>query len=631
MHRLYPGVIRFDRAGSGVVRCACAFVLLLGPASIAAHEIPRSVTVLAFLKADSHHLRLVVRLPLEAIRDVNLPLRGPGYLDLRRLAPLLANAAKTWIADDVRLYEDDSKLPPPRIVAARVSLPSDRSFESYDRAVAHTVADPLPDSTNLAWQQAMLDVLLEYPIASDRARFSIDPALGRLGVHTTTVLRFVTPDGAERAFQYRGDPGLVRLDPRWHQASLRFVTLGFQHILDGIDHLLFLVCLVIPFRRLRPLVLVVTAFTFAHSVTLIAAATGLSPSGLWFPPFIEVLIALSIVYMALENIVGPKLERRWIVAFLFGLVHGFGFSFALRDSMQFAGAHLTTSLLSFNIGVELGQLAVLALAMPALAVLFKHVVAERMGVIVLSALVAHTAWHWMLDRVATLRQYRVAWPALDAAFVASVMRGIMLLLVISGAARRMVDARAVQPTRALGSEPRVHRAFRRRHRTRPGVMQPRRAMIALCTCILGAPVSLATAQTAATAAPARTTRSGVYTADQAKRGKDVYAGSCRSCHSPMSHTGVTFAKWWRGKRLADLFTFVSEKMPKNDPGSLAPEDYADVVAYLLQMNAMPVGNEELPPNARALEDIRIETNGSAGSGGHKKGRPTVPQTTRKKP
>ncbi len=125
-------------------------------------------------------------------------------------------------------------------------------------------------------------------------------------------------------------------------------------------------CLVIPFRRIRPLVAIVTAFTVAHSITLIASAAGFAPDALWFPPLIEVLIALSIVYMALENIVGAKLERRWMIAFGFGLVHGFGFSFALRESLQFAGAHLATSLVSFNVGVELGQLRVLAVAVPAL-------------------------------------------------------------------------------------------------------------------------------------------------------------------------------------------------------------------------------------------------------------------------
>jgi len=278
----------------------------------------------------------------------------------------------------------------------------------------------------------MLDVLFEYPIRSEGSRFSIHPALGRLGLRVVTALRFLPPGGAVRAFELEGDPGLVRLDPRWHQAALRFVGLGFRHILDGTDHLLFLLCLVIPFRRLRALVLVVTSFTAAHSITLIASAFGLAPDALWFPPLVETLIAASIVYMALENIVAPQLRRRWIITFAFGLVHGFGFSFALRQTLQFAGSHLLTSLLSFNVGVELGQLLVLLVLVPALDLLFRRAVPERTGTIVLSALVAHTAWHWMIERWDRLRQFRFPWPALDAALLASTMRGLMVVVVAAG-------------------------------------------------------------------------------------------------------------------------------------------------------------------------------------------------------
>jgi hypothetical protein len=110
-------------------------------------------------------------------------------------------------------------------------------------------------------------------------------------------------------------------------------------------------------------------------------------------------------------------------------VHGFAFSFTLRESMQFAGSHLATSLLSFNIGVELGQLFVLALAIPALALLFRYVVAERIGTIILSALVAHTAWHWMLDRGAALREYQFEWPVFDAQFAISVMRASIVVII----------------------------------------------------------------------------------------------------------------------------------------------------------------------------------------------------------
>jgi hypothetical protein len=410
-----------------------ASLFLLLPHGAVAHDIPIDVTVQTFVKPVGQHLHLLVRVPLKAMRDIEFPERDPGYLDLSRIDATLREAATLWISDAIEIYEGDARLLKPRVVETRISLESDKSFTSYDEALAHVTGPKLSNDTQVFWDQTMLDVLFEYPIQSDQSRFSIHPGLGRLAEHVVIVLRFLPPGGAVRAFEFVGDPGLVRLDPQWFQAALRFVDLGFFHILDGTDHLLFLFCLVIPFRRLRALIPVVTAFTVAHSITLIASAYDLAPNALWFPPLIETLIAVSILYMALENIVGvTTVQRRWMVAFGFGLVHGFGFSFALRQTLQFAGSHLLTSLLSFNIGVELGQLLVLVLFIPALELLFRYAVAERMGTIILSALVAHTAWHWMIDRAEILRQYRFQWPAVNAALLATLTLWMLIFVTLGG-------------------------------------------------------------------------------------------------------------------------------------------------------------------------------------------------------
>jgi HupE / UreJ protein len=414
-----------------------SFVLL---PHLVAHNIPNDLTVQAFFKPEGKHLRLLVRVPLQAMRDVEFPQRGPGYLDLERVGSILPDAVALWISGALDVYEDGTLLPKPTVAASLVSLLSDPSFATYDAALAHVLGTKLTNDTNVVWDQVFLDTMIEYPIRSDRARFSIHSELARLGVRTVTVLRFLPPGGAIRAFEFTGDPGVVQLDPRWHQAALRFVKLGFMHILDGTDHLLFLFCLVIPFRRFRALIPIVTAFTVAHSITLIASAYNFSPSALWFPPLIETLIACSIVYMALENIVGgATVHRRWIIAFGFGLVHGFGFSFALKETLQFAGSHLLTSLLGFNIGVELGQLLVLALMVPALEFVFRHMVAERMGTIILSALVAHTGWHWMMDRADQLRQFRFEWPIVDAATLVTALRVLMVIVLLAGLAWALRD------------------------------------------------------------------------------------------------------------------------------------------------------------------------------------------------
>lgn len=397
---------------------------------LAAHDIPADVTVHAFLKPEAQRMRVLIRVPLRAMRDIEFPEIGGGYLDMEKLAPLLPDATTLWISNFLDIREGETLLPKPRLAATQISVESDRSFASYQEAISHITGPKLPNRANVVWNQVWLDVLLEYPIQSDQSRFSIHPRFRHLAAQVVTVLRFLPPGGAVRAFEFRGDPGLVPLDPRWGQAARLFVQLGFLHILEGIDHLLFLFCLVIPFRRLRPLIWVVTAFTVAHSVTLIASAYDLAPDALWFPPLIETLIAVSIVYMALENIVMARpAGRRWLIAFAFGLVHGFGFSFALRETLQFAGSHMLASLVSFNIGVELGQLLVLVLLVPGLDLLFRFVVAERLGIIILSALVAHTGWHWMVERAGDLSRYPFQWPDWNAGAMASLLWWLMWIAI----------------------------------------------------------------------------------------------------------------------------------------------------------------------------------------------------------
>ena len=416
-------------------------VLLLAPGVAAGHDIPFDVTVQAFVRPAGHRLQLLVRAPLAAMRDLDYPTRGPysqGLLDLARSDTVLRDAAALWLRDNIAVYEGDTRLASPTIVAVRASIAGDKSFATVDTAIAHVTGPRLPDDMEFVWNQGLLDVLFEYPIESDRSAFSIHPALARLGLRVVTILRFLPPNGVVRAFELSGDPGLVRLDPSWRQAAFTFVEHGFFHILDGTDHLLFLFCLVIPLRRVRSLIPVVTAFTVAHSVTLIASAYGYAPDALWFPPLVETLIATSIVFMALENIVAyasasaaPHLRRRWAITFVFGLVHGFGFSFALRQTMQFAGAHLLTSLLAFNVGVELGQVLVLVLVIPVLEVLFRFGVAERIGGIILSALIAHTGWHWMGERWETLRKYPIDWPVVTPMLLLALVRWALVTVAIA--------------------------------------------------------------------------------------------------------------------------------------------------------------------------------------------------------
>jgi hypothetical protein len=403
--------------------------MTLPAAAVCAHDIPVDAVVRMFVKPQGQVLRVLVRMPLKCITDAEYPRRERDFVDLAKVEPFLDDAAKLALLDSLEMYQDGKPLPAPRIASARMSVESDPSFRDYDSALAHVLGPRLPDSETLYWEQGILDVLFEYPITSERSYFSMHAAFDRLALHEVTTVQFLAPGGISRAYELEGDAGLVHLDPSWFHAAGRFVLMGFRHILDGTDHLLFLLCLVIPFRRLWPLVPIVTAFTVAHSITLIASAYHYAPDVLWFPPLIETLIAVSIFYMALENIVVQQPLHRWIITFCFGLVHGFGFSFGLQHSLQFAGSHLLTSLLSFNIGVELGQLLVLCVFVPALALLFRYLVPERMGIIILSAIVAHQAWHWMVDRFTVLEQF--PWPSITAAGLMSTLKWLTAGVVLA--------------------------------------------------------------------------------------------------------------------------------------------------------------------------------------------------------
>jgi hypothetical protein len=105
----------------------------------------------------------------------------------------------------------------------------------------------------------------------------------------------------------------------------------------------------------------------------------------------------------------------------------------------------------------------------------------------------------------------------------------------------------------------------------------------------------------------RSTSMGVYSREQWLRGRDVYAGMCAGCHPAITHTGPAFTTSWAGKKLSDLFGFVRERMPKNDPGSLSEQDYVDVMSYMLRLNGMPTGLDELPADSVALTKIRIDS------------------------
>jgi HupE/UreJ protein len=190
-----------------------------------------------------------------------------------------------------------------------------------------------------------------------------------LGTDHHTLAKLEGPGGVQQ-FAFAPDTRQARFalggDATSSPATGSFVLLGVEHILTGYDHLLFLLGLLLRGGSWLGLAKIVTAFTLAHSVTLALAVLNIVtlPDRL-----VEAVIALSIAFVAAENIfLSPVVSRRWVVSFCFGLVHGFGFASALRE-LGLPTHGLVLSLFGFNLGVELGQGLVVALALPLLALL----------------------------------------------------------------------------------------------------------------------------------------------------------------------------------------------------------------------------------------------------------------------
>ena len=175
-----------------------------------------------------------------------------------------------------------------------------------------------------------------------------------------------------------------------------FFKMGIEHILTGYDHLVFLFGLVLLRARVKELLAVVTAFTVAHSITLAIATLGIfTPS----PKFVEPAIALSIAYVGIENFFVKDASKRWRITFPFGLIHGFGFAGALAE-INLPRAQVPVALVTFNLGVEAGQLFAMSLVVPMVMLIRQKEWFEPKGVRVLSGAVALAGGIWFVMRIA---------------------------------------------------------------------------------------------------------------------------------------------------------------------------------------------------------------------------------------
>lgn len=276
-----------------------------------------------------------------------------------------------------------------------------------DPAYAEEVAGKVLASLSLSADGAdcRLGAPTVAPVENDGVaiRAPLDCPSGQERTYNADILAHLGP-GHRHYVEVNGQPEAVLdasaprvsfgVTPARGEVFQRFLQLGLEHILTGYDHLAFLAGLLLGARNLRAMLLIITSFTLAHSITLSAAALG------WIAlpaAVVEPAIAASIVWVGVENFLKPN-DKRYRLTFALGLIHGFGFAGLLGD-LGLPKDGLILALVSFNLGIEVGQGAIAALILPLLLYLRRYAWFERRVLPLGSALVAIAGLVWFIQRV----------------------------------------------------------------------------------------------------------------------------------------------------------------------------------------------------------------------------------------
>lgn len=270
---------------------------------------------------------------------------------------------------------------PGQVTAVRLhSLGREPNFATLIEAEAAFAKDSrFPANSDIYVGDAVIDIRLHYPDATGLQRYRISSSLnpGLPDQDKTANLVLDHRAGKTQVFRTSGllsEP--IEISHSTAAAMSTFVREGIVHILEGWDHLLFVLCLTLGASTITALLWRATGFTLGHSITLCTGFFGLVPSGVWFVPLVETGIALSIIYVAwkaLRRGVDSSHGELWICAgtAALGMLHGLGFSFVLHKILQVDAPNIWQSLLAFNLGVEIGQ-ALIILAIWPLLMLVRH-------------------------------------------------------------------------------------------------------------------------------------------------------------------------------------------------------------------------------------------------------------------
>jgi hypothetical protein len=417
--------------GRRVLCAATALFALLCAAPARAQGVAETVAVTAHVGVEGEAVHVMVRVPLSLLGGADFPVRD-NTIDQSRAQPAIQSALRA-VREAIVLSAGGTPLQP-FLETGRLSLPSDRSFDSYQDAARHLTAPP--DGTEIYAGQGYFDAHFQYPAASSPGRLALHAAFMPDAMRAPRLtVRYRPPQGELRSWVLPGGSGDIALDPTRLQTMSGFLTRGARWIASHPIHLLFLLALLLPARRARDVFTAVAAFVGWHSVASIAATWAVPPSAAWFAPLAATLTAATLLAIALANILFATPKGRGTIAAACGVAHGLAFSSALTPDLQFAGPHALVAVLSFNAGIVLSEAAVLVVTAAALPWLTRVGVQSRRGVILLSVLLGHFGWHQLVDDAAAL--WRSPWPPLDAAALLAAGRWAAVLLITIGIAKAM--------------------------------------------------------------------------------------------------------------------------------------------------------------------------------------------------
>src|SRR6202167_96864 len=268
---------------SGALAVLLMCVLLSAAAAPLMHDLPQDTVMHAFLRVQGSEAHLLVRVPLDLLHGISWPTNHGGYAGGDSLAAL--NPALDALGHALLIWQEATR-PPPTTSSAQLAALGDLSFANPEAAAAH-IAQPTEAGLKIAGALGYLDAHLIYPIRPAPAVFSIQSRVAEdLQDLSKLIVQFV-PDGSNwgGAMTISAQSGRVALNPNRAQAALGFTLVGMQGLLTNTDCLLFILCLMIPFRRARDFGALYAAFVLANLISLAGAAFGFAPDGVWFGAF----------------------------------------------------------------------------------------------------------------------------------------------------------------------------------------------------------------------------------------------------------------------------------------------------------------------------------------------------------